>query len=288
MDIMDIDFDVFIKGYGDSNADMASVSSPSTGLHSRTPFKTPGPSRFGTVPTESPSTQQQGPSQNSSVDEFEKMLDSINSKFKPGKSQLSQLTGTISHPAKVPPPAPSPFSTTSATTGCDISGGSLSPFLTRPAHETNIVVVEPGGKGKGNQTTRRPRRQAIDAGAPSTGGEAGDGEILLEARSPNKRGRLARMVSDLSDASGLNWGDPLIGSKWPGYPEVEDSPSEISPHSTGIKDISPGKNHPDSFSVPPKDKDKAPANAKETIAKVDGSHNMGKRLRKIRIWSVIL
>lgn len=280
MDIMDIDFDVFINGYGDSNADMASVSSPSTGLHSRTPFKTPGPSRPGTVPTESPSTQQQGPSQNSSVDEFEKMLDSINSKFKPGKSQLSQLTETISHPAKVPSPAPSQVSTTSATTGCDINGGCLSPFLTRPAHETNIVVAEPCGKGKGSRTTRRPRRRDTDAGAPLNESEAGDGEVLLEARVPNKRGRLARMVSDLSDASGLNWGDPLIGSKWSGYPEVEDSPSEISPHPTSIENISPEENHPDGFSVPPKDRDKSPTNAKAMIAKDDGSHNMGKRAKE--------
>ena len=221
---------------------MASLSSPSTGLHSKTPFKTPGPSRMGTVPTESPSTQQNGASQDDSASShFVSMLNSINEAFKAEDSQLERVTQVISNtekprleggdspPADPPVAAQSPEKHAEPMKSDHVQDSPPPAKPSRTNHKGSTTATKtPNNSAEQEEpeinTSRK--RTATRKPTPVPGKAARRAPKAPDGKPTVRRDLLSRMLSGLSDASGLDWADPLIGGK-----SSRDAPKNASPSS---------------------------------------------------------
>lgn len=228
---------------------MNSPSSPSVGMMSKTPFKTPAPSEFADDPIELVSSPPR---------RLRDCLPGVGSSLEPSfamdDSQQTRIIAKTTAASKSPADPPKSRFSYSLPVSSDEEGGdpTVSTTCKLPDIEPGSPVVEAAVPAKGKksdkvQKVNLPKRstrnkkmtEKAKVATKQAATERNDAPAVEETReatltkeaTPPKRPLLARMLSVLSEPGSVKWDEPLVGSR------VFQSPGDSDEHSSPLSSV---------------------------------------------------
>lgn len=247
-DLRDIDFSQYIADKDDNAGSMNSPSSPSVGMMSKTPFKTPAPSEYADDPIEMDSSpagrpirlRDYLPGLGSSIEPSFAMDDSQQTKVIPKGALINKAVPNplprVSYSLSISPDNAVDAPSNTKAGQLDIEPGSPIAEVAAPAKRKKTAQgqkAEPKKRVTRNRKVNgkkkvEPKHDDIPAAEPLE--EAAPPEEVEPAETrakevspakeatpaeatPSKRPLLARMLSLLSEPGSLKWEEPLVGGR---------------------------------------------------------------------------
>lgn len=240
-----MDFSQYIADNDDNAGSMNSISSPSLGMMSKTPFKTPVPSEYADEAIELDSSPAGRPIK--LRDHLPGLGSSVEPSFAVDDSQQTKVIAKAADVPKAPPNPPARFSYSLSVSPDNARDAPINTNGSQlPAIDSGSPGAEEAAPAKGKtwqvkkaelpkRSTRnrkingkkRPEAKQDDAAAVGNATEAAPAREIppakkmessketapLKEAKPSKRPLLARMLSVLSEPESLKWEDPLVGGR---------------------------------------------------------------------------